>query len=82
MTETEILSFLVFATDHSMSHGGGPGFSLDGCNERTYQAYADARRNGHAELRNGRAVITDAGRQRLAQLLGRPIYPVGYVQSD
>jgi hypothetical protein len=81
MTETEILSFLVNVTDNYASHSG-QGFSLAGCNERTYLAYAEARRNGYAELRNDRAVITDAGRQRLAQLLGRPIYPVGYVQSD
>jgi hypothetical protein len=75
MDEKQFLLTLLYATD-TRSHAG-PGIE----NRHTYQAdtyawIAKAERTGHAVVRNGRAIITDEGRQRLLVLTGKPLYPI------
>jgi hypothetical protein len=82
MDEQDFLSRVLYATDQQNRHAG-VGLPI----EHTYAAdtYAwisRAEKSGHVRVSNGRATITDEGRQRLAQLIGKPLYPIPKFPRD
>lgn len=81
MDERKFLQLVLTATDQR--NHAGPGID----NKHSYAAdtyawIAKAERSGHVRVANGRATITDLGRQRLVELTGQPLYPIPKFPKD
>jgi hypothetical protein len=81
MDETKFLQLVLHATDQR-SHAG-PGIEYKHTHHAdSYAWIARAERSGHVRVANGRATITDLGRQRLVELTGQPLYPIPKFTKD
>ena len=76
MDEKQFLLRVLHATDKKRGHAGAGIEYKHTYAADTYAWIAKAERAGHVQVANGRATITDKGRQRLVELTGKPLYPV------
>jgi hypothetical protein len=78
MTESDYLSLVLDATDRYQGHAGrGTQVEQTGPYATEIQAYtAQLTAQGFVDLANGRATITDLGRQHLVSLRGKLLYPM------